>query len=143
MSSDGSRRSGRRARIAQRAAKPEFDPCPPGQIGGAFSPLTEAEVSLIFETALKLLETLGMGNVPDRLRKDLLAAGAVEGEQDRVLFPKQMVMRAVNSAAKTFFFHGRDENRSIEVGGDRVSLAPVVQPFRRSIWTQAYTALQH
>ncbi len=120
MASDGNRRSGRKARHAQRAAKPEIDPCAPGQVGGFYKPLTEGEISRIFDTALRLLETLGMGEVPDRLRTDLLAAGALEAEQDRVLFPRAMVERAINKAAKTFTLHGRDEARSIEVGGDRV-----------------------
>ncbi len=120
MPSEGRKRSGRRARIAQRAAKPEIDPCAPGQIGGQFKPLTENEIAQIYDTALKLLETLGMGNVPDRLRKDLLAAGAVKTERDRLLFPRDLVEHSVNAAAKAFVLHGRDEARSIEVGGDRV-----------------------
>ena len=72
--SEASKRSGRRARHAQRAAKPVFDPCPPGQKGGAFKPLTPLEIEQIYDTALRLLETLGMGNVPDRLAADLRAA---------------------------------------------------------------------
>jgi len=75
---------------------------------------------MIYDTALRLLETLGMGNVPDRLAADLRAAGARSGQQDRVVFPREMVERAIDSAPKTFTFHGRDETRSIEVGGDRV-----------------------
>jgi len=120
MPSDNNRRSGRKARLVQRAAKPEVDPCSPGQIGGAFKPLTEAEIGLIYDTALRLLETLGMGEVPERLRKDLLAAGALGGKQDRVTFPRAMVEDTVRMAAKTFVLIGRDESRSIEVGGDRV-----------------------
>ena len=42
--SDKPKRAGRKHRIAQRAAKPVFDPCPPGQPGGAYKPLTEAEL---------------------------------------------------------------------------------------------------
>ncbi|WP_170763635.1 trimethylamine methyltransferase family protein [Ruegeria lacuscaerulensis] len=120
MSFEGARRSGRRARHAQRAAKPVVDPCPPGQTGGAFKPLTQPEIEQIYDTALRLLETLGMGNVPDRLAADLRAAGAQPGEPDRLVFPREMVERVVTSAAKTFTFHGRDKTRSIEVGGDRV-----------------------
>ena len=82
--------------------------------------MAEAEISLIYTTALRLLENLGMGNVPDRLRNDLLKAGATEGEQERLLFPKQLVENAIAMAAKTFVLHGRDESRSIEVGGNRV-----------------------
>ncbi|WP_377190611.1 trimethylamine methyltransferase family protein [Ruegeria meonggei] len=120
MPSEGVRRSGRQARHAQRAAKPVVDPCPPGQSGGAFKPLTPSEIDQIYDTALRLLETLGMGNVPDRLAADLRAAGALPGTQDRLLFPRAMVERAIATAAKTFTFHGRDAGRSIDVGGDRV-----------------------
>ncbi|WP_037308785.1 trimethylamine methyltransferase family protein [Ruegeria halocynthiae] len=120
MPSDSGKRSGRRARHAQRAAKPVIDPCPPGQTGGAFKPLTHPEIEQIYETALRLLDSLGMGNVPDRLATDLRAAGAQPGEQDRLLFPRRMVEHAIHTAAQTFTFHGRDKTRSIQVGGDRV-----------------------
>ncbi|CUH50060.1 trimethylamine methyltransferase family protein [Ruegeria atlantica] len=120
MSSEGSKRSGRKARHAQRAAKPVVDPCPPGQKGGAYKPLSQREIEQIYDTALQLLERLGMGNVPDRLAADLKTAGAQAGQQDRLLFPREMVQRAIDTAPKSFVFHGRDENRSIEVGGDRV-----------------------
>lgn len=71
--------SGQNARAqkrAQRAAQPAFGPCPPGQVGGFYKPLNEQELQAIVDTALRLLEELGMGDVPPRLRDDLLAAGA-------------------------------------------------------------------
>lgn len=113
-------RSGRKERMARRAAKPLRDPCPPGQIGGAYKPLTEAELTAIFDTALRLLENLGLGEVPDRLRNDLLVAGAMCNGAGRVLFPQDLVKDAIAQAAKTFVLHGRDPARSIAVGGDRV-----------------------
>lgn len=120
MSNQAGKREGRSKRLALRAQKPAFDPCPPGQIGGAYKPLTEAELEKIYETALALLEKLGLGEVPDRLRKDLSAAGARNGANGRVLFPPSLVEAAIDQAAKTFVLHGRDESRSIEVGGNRV-----------------------
>ncbi|MEM6891843.1 MAG: trimethylamine methyltransferase family protein [Pseudomonadota bacterium] len=119
---DGQRRKrgGRDARLAQRAAKPVYDPCPPGQIGGAYKPLDEAELRRIFDTALDILEKLGMGEVPDRLKADLRASGATDNEKGRVLFPPALVEDAIDHAAKTFVLHGRDPSRSIEVGGSRV-----------------------
>ena len=119
MTSGRSKRGGRKERLALRAAKPIIDPCPPGQIGGMYKPLTEDEIRRIYGTALDLLEKLVMGEVPERLRADLLAAGAVENG-DRVLFPPALVEEAIDQAAKTFVLHGRDEDRSIEVGGNRV-----------------------
>ncbi len=118
--SETSRRAGRAERLAKRSAKPVIDPCPPGQAGGAYKPLTEAELNAIYDTTLALLAKLGLGEVPDRLSRDLLKVGAREGGNDRILFPPKLVQDAVDSAAKTFTLHGRDPARSIEVGGNRV-----------------------
>ena len=114
------KRGGRKERLAKRAAKPAVDPCPPGQVGGAYKPLSAAELEAIYDTALKLLENLGLGEVPDRLHVDLLAAGAICNGAGRVLFPPVLVEQAIDQAAKTFVLHGRDSARSIEVGGNRV-----------------------
>lgn len=114
------RRRGRSERLAQHAQGPTVDPCPPGQRGGAYKPLSEADLRRIYATALALLEKLGLREVPARLRDDLLAIGAVDNGQGRVLFPRGVVEEAIDRAAKRFTLHGRDPDRSIEVGGDKV-----------------------
>ncbi len=114
------RRAGGRAdRVAKRSAAPTLNPCAPGQIGGAYKPLTEPEILAIYDTALRLLEELGMGEVPDVLARQFLAHGA-EKAGDRIRFPRAMVEDCIRVAAKRFTFHGRDPRRSIDVGGDRV-----------------------
>ncbi|WP_300037739.1 trimethylamine methyltransferase family protein [uncultured Roseobacter sp.] len=120
MAKQRERRKGRAAVKAQRARAPVFNPAAPGPVGGAYRPLNEADLNAIFDTALRLLEKLGMGEVPDRLRKDLLKAGAENGPDGRLVFPRSLVLDAIDGAAKTFVLHGRDPARSIEVGGDRV-----------------------
>ncbi|MXW87605.1 MAG: trimethylamine methyltransferase [Boseongicola sp. SB0667_bin_21] len=114
------KRTGRRAMQAIRSARPERDPCPPGQAGGSYKPLLEFEMRRIHDTALDLLEKLGMGDVPPRLHADLLAVGAIDNGSGRVLFPPDLVESAVDNAAKTFVLHGRDPDRSIEIGGNKV-----------------------
>ena len=99
-----------------RAAKPVVDPCPPGQIGGTYKPLSEADIRRIYDTALDLLEKLGIGEVPKRLH----AIGAIDNGKGRVQFPPALVEKAIDQAAKTFILHGRNEGRSIEVGGNTV-----------------------
>ena len=115
-----SRRAGRAARIAQRAAKPRINPAEPGAPGGMYRPLSQADLAAIFDTALRLLEELGMGEVPDRLRVDLLRAGACQQANVRITFAMALTQDAIAKAAKTFVLHGRDDDRSIEVGGNRV-----------------------
>ncbi|MEL7229662.1 MAG: trimethylamine methyltransferase family protein [Pseudomonadota bacterium] len=117
----GPRRAGGRARrLVQRAAKPTIDPAPPGQRGGVYKPLSPDDLKRIFDAATHILATLGMGDVPARLRTDLLKAGAQDGANGRILFPRSMVEDAIAAAAKIFTLHGRDEDRSIEVGGHKV-----------------------
>lgn len=112
-------RSGRRKKVAQRAAPTKFDPCPPGAVGGQYKPLSDQEVQQVFETAVRLLSELGMEEVPERLTQDFIRAGAcVAGE--RILFPREMIEHAIATAPKQFTLHGRDPDRSIDIGGDRV-----------------------
>ena len=106
--------------MAKRRAQPLFHPCPPGQAGGAYKPLSDADLNAVYDTALALLARLGLGEVPTRLRQDLLTIGAHDSGAGRILMPPRLVQDAVDHAAKTFTLHGRDPSRSIEVGGNRV-----------------------
>lgn len=121
MSATASRRrsGGRRERLLHRASGPQ-NPCPPGQKGGQYAPLSDSDMQSIYTTALRLLSELGMGDVPTRLRDDLLVAGAQSTPDGRVLIPSGLVEDAVAAAPKRFILHGRDPDRSIEVGGDSV-----------------------
>lgn len=120
MTTSRSERGGRKGRLALRAAKPVIDPCPPGQIGGSYKPLATFELERIYETALKLLAELGVGDVPERLRRDLRTIGAFDDGAGRILFPSSLVREAIEAAAKAFTLHGRDPARSIEVGASKV-----------------------
>lgn len=118
--SEKSRRSGRKSRLAQRAAPPKVNPAPPGQIGGQYRPLSERDMQQIHGTALRLLSELGMGEVPKRLWDDLIAAGAVDLGNARIGFPVAFVEDVIDKAAKRLVLHGRDPARTIEIGGERV-----------------------
>jgi len=114
------KRGGRDKRLAMRAVKPALDPCPPGQIGGAYRPLSDTDLHSIYNTAIRLLAELGMGEVPENLATTLLAVGAQDNGNGRIFFPRGLIEEAIDKAAKTFVLHGRDEKRSIEVGGQKV-----------------------
>ena len=120
MSDTRPKRAGRKARTAARAAGPPLNPAPPGQRGGTYKPLNNQEIQDIYDTALRLLSDLGMGEVPDRLRQSLEAAGATSTATGRVILPRSLVEDAIATAPKTFPLHARDPARGIEVGGDAV-----------------------
>ena len=96
------KRGGRSKRIEKRLAKPIIDPCPPGQKGGSYKPLSQDDIKKIYNTAIDLLVNLGVGDVPKRLFKDLISIGAKDNGSGRVLFPKNLVEEAISNAAKSF-----------------------------------------
>ncbi|MEM7237419.1 MAG: trimethylamine methyltransferase family protein [Pseudomonadota bacterium] len=114
------RNRGRKARLAARAPDAiQPNPCPPGQRGGRYAPLGTPELEAIYQTALRLLDELGMGEVPDGLAARAEAAGA-RMKGNRLHFPPALIEDIIDGAAKTFVFHGRDPAHDIEIGGDRV-----------------------
>ena len=114
-------RRGRASRIeARRAAAPETNPSPPGQRGGAYKPLAEADVEAIYATAIRILDEIGMAEVPDVLRDRALEKGARINELGRLSYPPALVDDIVAGAANRFVFHGRDPQYDFEIGGDRV-----------------------
>lgn len=115
------RGGGRSARVAARtAAAPEVNPAPPGQRGSRYAPLTETGIRAIYETALRLLAELGMGEAPPRLVEAATARGARVNGLGRLALPRAMVEDIVDGACKSFVFHGRDPRHDFEIGGDRV-----------------------
>jgi len=114
------RAGGRAARVAKRAVPVAVNPAPAGAAGGQYRPLTNADCHAIYDTALRLLAELGMGEVPARLWGDLTTAGCNDLGGGRIGMPRSLVEDIIDKAAKQFPLHGRDPNRTIEVGGDAV-----------------------
>ena len=110
---------GRAGRHERRAAPLPINPAPPGPVGGQYKPLQAGEIDAIIDTALNLLEQLGIGDVPGRLA-DLFQAAGAKFEGGRVYIPRSLVFQAIEAAPKTSTLHGRDPARSITVGGQNV-----------------------
>ena len=115
-----SRRAGRAARQQERRAPPLISAASPGQSGGRYQPLSDTEVAMIYQTALKLLAELGMGEAPPKLVEVATARGAEVNTLGRLTFPSTMVEDIVAGAARSFVYHGRDPKHDFEIGGDRV-----------------------
>ena len=114
------KKGGREAMHALRAQPPAVDPCPPGQIGGQYKPLSDNEISAIYDTAIRILEELGMGEAPAVLVERAVECGANSNDLGRLCFPRSMVEDIVNNACKKFVFYGRDLRHDFELGGDKV-----------------------
>ena len=116
------RSGGRSGRIATRQAPLDADEAPvrPGLPGGRFAPLTETDMVQVLDTALDLLERVGMGSPIEEFIDVVTGAGGWMDDADRLHYPRGVVERAVETAAKEWVWHGFDDDRSIEVGGNRV-----------------------
>ena len=116
----GRRGGSRKAMLAKRSKPPAINPAPAGPIGGQYRPLTEIQVQQIYDTSLRMLAELGMGEAPAALTERALECGATINELGRLCFSRDMVEDIIDGACKSFVLHGRDPQHSFEVGGERV-----------------------
>jgi len=140
------RAGGRAARVAARVAGPptEERAVRPGFSGGAYKPLSDDECKEVYETALYLLEEIGMGSpIPEFIEAVEAAGGYVK--DDRLHFPRKVVEDAIGTAAKSFTWYGLDEERTIEVGGDKVffgTAGAAVSVYEHETRTHRHSKLQ-
>ena len=108
--------------MAARAAGLERDlrPVRPGLTGGAYRPLTERDMQQVFDTALDLLANVGMGSPIPAFIEVVTAAGGSVDDHGRLLYPRHVVERAIETAAKSWVWHGFDEDQSIELADNKV-----------------------
>ncbi len=118
MTRPGGRRTGRRARSdrASDVAQLPSGTCP----GGRFRPLRSAEVALIVDRALTILERIGIADAPAWLRTRLEERGARIREDGRMVFARGRVEAALPRAARTVALPGLREDHGIQIGGGHV-----------------------
>jgi trimethylamine--corrinoid protein Co-methyltransferase len=110
------RNSTGRSRVKAGAAKPG----PQAVISGqppTYKPLSDQSVLDIHETALRLLENIGMGfleGMPDSTEK-VLAAGAVLSDTGRMLFPRALIEDTLIKVNRSWMLHGLDSRYDLEI----------------------------
>ncbi|MEO0820997.1 MAG: trimethylamine methyltransferase family protein [Pseudomonadota bacterium] len=116
------RGGGRAARQALRTAPLSEDkrPIRPGMSGGTYKPLSEASVARIHAAALDALETIGLRNAPRSGIEVMTGAGAIEGADGRIRFPRALVEDMLAKAARGITLRGRDPRYDLELSGSRV-----------------------
>ena len=116
------RAGGRAARVALRAAPLAEDlrPVRPGLKGGRYQPLDDAGVQRIHEAALDALETIGLSQAPPTGAAAMIEAGAIQGEDGRLRYPRALVEDMLAKAARNITLHGRDERFDLLLEESRV-----------------------
>jgi trimethylamine--corrinoid protein Co-methyltransferase len=116
------RAGGRAAQMAARAAAKEggSSPVHAGMEGGQYRPLKETDVLRIHEAALEALEVVGLANAPPSGVEILTGAGAIQGDDGRIRFPRALVEDMLGVAARNITLHGRDPAHDLYLSGKRV-----------------------
>ena len=116
------RSGGRAARQALRLAPlaKELRPVNPGLLGGTYSPLSQEEVIKIHESALQVLEEIGLADAPESGIKAMIDAGAILGADGRLKFPRALVEKMLSVACRDFSLHGRNPDHDLLLKRNRV-----------------------
>ena len=118
-----------RRRVSRRKPRDEntvVDDSPPvwgGVLGGRFKPLNEDEVALVEETVLHLLETLGLSQAIPSMIDKVCAAGGSVTDDDRLLFPRELVLKTIKEARRDITLYGQDPAQDIHLSGSRVHMS--------------------
>jgi trimethylamine--corrinoid protein Co-methyltransferase len=87
--------------------------------------LEDALIGDILDEAKRVLAEVGMDIRGRGLRERLLAHGLpLDAAGKRVLFPRDVVEKAIRDAPKSVILYDRDGNQHADLGGDRVHFVP-------------------
>lgn len=88
--------------------------------GGAYQPLSESDIQRISETALDILENIGIGDPIPEILHYALPGGCVLGEDNRLRFPRALVEDLIDISAKEYICYAPDPRYDLEVSGQKV-----------------------
>ena len=116
------RAGGRSARTAARSRPLDeaVRPVRPGMPGGFYQVLKETDVLRIHEAALQALEVIGFASAPPSGRAILTGAGAIEGDDGRIRFPRALVEDMLAKAARDITLKARDPKFDLHLSGKNV-----------------------
>ena len=117
------RSGGRAARMRDRSGGAGSGPTTaiwPGIEGGQYAPLSAAEIEMIDQTAMRILEEIGVKGATQPCIDTICTAGGELTEDGRLLMPEPMVRRVLSTAGRGFKLHGLDPVRDIDPSGSRI-----------------------
>jgi trimethylamine--corrinoid protein Co-methyltransferase len=92
----------------------------PGMTGGSYKPLSDDDIQRISNTALDLLENIGIGDPIPEILNYALPGGCVLGDDNRLRFPRALVEDLIDISAKEYVCYAPDPDYDLEVGGQKV-----------------------
>jgi trimethylamine--corrinoid protein Co-methyltransferase len=88
--------------------------------GGTYKPLSENDVQRIHHAALDALETIGLADAPQSGVEILTGAGAVQGDDGRIRFPRALIEDMLTKANREITLCSRDGKNDLTLSGNRV-----------------------
>jgi trimethylamine---corrinoid protein Co-methyltransferase len=116
------RRGGRDARRTLRSTAIPMSKAAvkPGMEGGQYKPLKDADMKRIHETALKLLNDVGLARAIPSCIEAMTARGCFMRDNGRLCIPPALVEDILASCAKNFVLHARKPQLDMEPWGNKV-----------------------
>ena len=114
------RSGGRRARRASRAENVLGRAVKPGMSGGSYKPLSESDIQRIYNTALDLLENIGIGDPIPEILRYALPGGCVLGKDNRLRFPRALIEDLIDVSAKEYVCYAPDPSFDLEISDKKV-----------------------
>ncbi len=94
-----------------------------GHSGGLYRPLSKAEVEILHDKALEVLEKIGI-TYEEGLEDVLPLVGdagcRIDRTRRRIFFPRDLVSEQVARAPREFTLYSRDGQNNLHLGQDRV-----------------------
>jgi trimethylamine--corrinoid protein Co-methyltransferase len=114
------RAGGREARHALRAAGTSGSAVQPGMPGGAYAPLSGRDMQCIYDTALDILEDIGIADPIPEIRHYALPGGCHLDDGGRLRFPRALVEDLIDQSAKSYVAYAPDPEFDCELNAERV-----------------------
>ncbi|MGI9366192.1 MAG: trimethylamine methyltransferase family protein [Rhizobiaceae bacterium] len=116
------RSGGRQARRELRAAplREDIRPIRAGMSGKTYKPLSDQDVEKIHSAVLDVLENIGLSQATPTCVEACERVGAIMGEDQRLRFPRRVVMDTIQNANRSFTVHGRDPQHDLHPQADKV-----------------------
>jgi trimethylamine--corrinoid protein Co-methyltransferase len=138
------RLGGREARKALRSAPlaEDIKPVHPGELGGAYKPLSEDGILEVEANIYRILSEVGFNEATPHCIEACTSVGAVLGDDGRLRFPREVIEATLEKADRNLTLYGQDPKHDLQISGSRVHFStagaavmiadPVANTYRES-----------
>lgn len=107
--------------------------------GGRYKPLDETQLGQIHQAILTIFDQTGLSEAPPIVIDKMVAAGGKLGDDGRLLFPADLVERALKGLPKSVTLYGQRPGHELALGSEQVYVGTGgAAPFVVDLETGAY-----